>query len=168
MSESGKELLANIPPFGLRMQAELKDRIKAAAESNNRSMNSEIVARLEDSFQDQLLLPPHALEPIERRAKELRVPVRNLILDALSAAFPAGFELYEFVAKWGHLAAATSSRTKRQRVIEMANEDERARMSLLELREAVTSGGERHIQVYSGASGQWTLAVSLLVLKDED
>lgn len=44
-----KELLANIPPFGLRMQADLKDRMKKAAELNNRSMNAEIVARLEES-----------------------------------------------------------------------------------------------------------------------
>ncbi|MDE4621711.1 Arc family DNA-binding protein [Sinorhizobium meliloti] len=47
MSENQKELLANIAPFGLRMQAELKDRLKDAAEKNNRSMNAEIVARLQ-------------------------------------------------------------------------------------------------------------------------
>ncbi|MBB3745025.1 hypothetical protein FHX10_004562 [Rhizobium sp. BK591] len=47
MSDNPKELLANIAPFGLRMQAELKDQLKAAAEQNGRSMNGEIVARLE-------------------------------------------------------------------------------------------------------------------------
>jgi len=36
-----------IPPFGVRMPEELHQRIKADAERNNRSMNAEIVARLE-------------------------------------------------------------------------------------------------------------------------
>lgn len=48
--------MANIPPFGLRMQPELKARIEAAAKANNRSMNAEIVARLEefDRLQEKL------------------------------------------------------------------------------------------------------------------
>lgn len=50
MADNPKELLATIAPFGLRMQSDLKERIKAAAEKNNRSMNSEIIARLEASF----------------------------------------------------------------------------------------------------------------------
>ncbi|WP_033053995.1 Arc family DNA-binding protein [Sinorhizobium meliloti] len=50
MTENQKELLANIAPFGLRMQADLKERIKAAAERNGRSMNSEIVATLENAY----------------------------------------------------------------------------------------------------------------------
>ncbi|KSV84563.1 hypothetical protein N183_12110 [Sinorhizobium sp. Sb3] len=48
MTENSKELLANIAPFGLRMQPELKERIKESAELNGRSMNAEIVAILED------------------------------------------------------------------------------------------------------------------------
>lgn len=40
--------MANIAPFGLRMQPDLKARIEAAAKANNRSMNAEIVARLEE------------------------------------------------------------------------------------------------------------------------
>ena len=38
------------PQFKLRMTQSLKDHIEAAAETNNRSMNAEIVARLEESF----------------------------------------------------------------------------------------------------------------------
>lgn len=41
---------AHIPPFGLRLQAELKERIERAAEKNGRSQNAEIVSRLEMSF----------------------------------------------------------------------------------------------------------------------
>ena len=36
------------PPYGLRMPPDLKARVKAAAEANNRSMNAEIVATLEE------------------------------------------------------------------------------------------------------------------------
>ncbi|WP_104018438.1 Arc family DNA-binding protein [Roseovarius nitratireducens] len=38
------------PPYGLRMPPDLKDRVKAAAKANNRSMNAEIVATLEEKY----------------------------------------------------------------------------------------------------------------------
>ncbi|ARC37878.1 Arc family DNA-binding protein [Paracoccus yeei] len=38
------------PPYGLRMPPDLKARVKAAAEANNRSMNAEIVATLEEKY----------------------------------------------------------------------------------------------------------------------
>ena len=38
------------PQFKLRMTPEIKDAIEAAAKANNRSMNAEILSRLEDSF----------------------------------------------------------------------------------------------------------------------
>ena len=50
-SESVKKPMAAIAPFGLRMQPDLKERIEKAAAANNRSMNAEIVARLEGSFE---------------------------------------------------------------------------------------------------------------------
>lgn len=50
MTDKEREPLANIAPFGLRMQPELKDRISASARRNNRSMNAEIVHRLEMSL----------------------------------------------------------------------------------------------------------------------
>lgn len=40
----------NIAPFGLRMLPELRDKVEEAAKSNGRSMNAEIVARLQQSF----------------------------------------------------------------------------------------------------------------------
>lgn len=42
--------IAAIPPFALRMQRPLRTRIEAAARANRRSLNSEIVARLAQSF----------------------------------------------------------------------------------------------------------------------
>lgn len=46
-NDSKKKPMAAIAPFGLRMQPELKERIEKAAAQNNRSMNAEIIARLE-------------------------------------------------------------------------------------------------------------------------
>lgn len=41
------EKIANIAPFGLRMQPHLKASVEAAAAANHRSMNAEIIARIE-------------------------------------------------------------------------------------------------------------------------
>ena len=48
--DDSRPLTRDIAPFGVRMPADLKARVQAAAEKNNRSMNAEIVARLENSF----------------------------------------------------------------------------------------------------------------------
>lgn len=45
--KSVDEKISNIPPFGLRMLPDLKERIARAAEESGRSMNAEIVSRLE-------------------------------------------------------------------------------------------------------------------------
>lgn len=45
-----EDKISNIPPFGLRMLPELKERVAQAAEETGRSLNAEIVARLEGSF----------------------------------------------------------------------------------------------------------------------
>lgn len=45
-----KKPVANIVPFGLRLQPELKALLEAAAASSGRSLNSEISLRLEESL----------------------------------------------------------------------------------------------------------------------
>ena len=45
------EPMRNINPFGLRLQPDLKARLEAAAAENKRSLNAEISARLEESFE---------------------------------------------------------------------------------------------------------------------
>ena len=40
----------NIAPFGLRMLPDLREQIEAAAKASGRSMNAEIIARLQQSF----------------------------------------------------------------------------------------------------------------------
>jgi len=42
-----------IPPFGLRMPSEVKDQIEKLAEQNRRSLNAEIVVRLEQSIRQE-------------------------------------------------------------------------------------------------------------------
>lgn len=49
-----EEKIANIAPFGLRMLPELKERIAQAAEASGRSMNAEIVGRLELSLEEDI------------------------------------------------------------------------------------------------------------------
>ncbi|EJL6947036.1 Arc family DNA-binding protein [Vibrio cholerae] len=41
----------NINPFGLRMPPELKEKLEEEAKKNMRSLNAELVARLEESFE---------------------------------------------------------------------------------------------------------------------
>lgn len=52
MSEKkpSEQRISAIPPFGLRMLPELRRQIEEAAALNGRSLNAEIVARLEASF----------------------------------------------------------------------------------------------------------------------
>ena len=64
--------MRNINPFGLRMQPDLRAKIEAAAELNHRSLNAEIVARLEESFAGSTPPPTsEAAPPAEQDAKEV-------------------------------------------------------------------------------------------------
>ncbi|QBF27152.1 Arc family DNA-binding protein [Pseudomonas tructae] len=51
------DLIRNINPFGLRMQPALKAKIEEAAQANHRSINAEITARLEESFESKPVGP---------------------------------------------------------------------------------------------------------------
>lgn len=42
--------MSTIPPLGVRLPSEIKERIKAAAATNRRSMNAEIVVALESIY----------------------------------------------------------------------------------------------------------------------
>ncbi|WP_406873316.1 hypothetical protein WHT83_06360 [Aminobacter sp. P9b] len=50
MMTDERKPMANIAPFGLRMQPDLKARVEDAAKLNNRSLNAEIVAVLEEKY----------------------------------------------------------------------------------------------------------------------
>ncbi|WP_204327243.1 Arc family DNA-binding protein [Rhizobium leguminosarum] len=52
--KSPSEKIGNVTPFGLRLLPELRARVEEAARKSKRSLNAEIVARLEASFSDML------------------------------------------------------------------------------------------------------------------
>jgi|GEM_PF-1433277 len=103
---------ANIAPFGLRMQPELKMIIKQEAKRNNRSMNSEIIHRLEKSVkgacemtgkdrlvkhQDKIIFraPDGMRERLKVAAKRNNISMNELILEILEQHFPAPNRLSE-------------------------------------------------------------------------
>ncbi|WP_126242308.1 Arc family DNA-binding protein [Burkholderia gladioli] len=49
-----------IPPLGVRMPLELKEQLKARAIENRRSLNSEVVRRLEESLEAEKGKAPNA------------------------------------------------------------------------------------------------------------
>lgn len=61
------------PQFKLRMTPEIKEAIEKAAAQNNRSMNAEILARLEATFE-----PSAGPDEIWKALLELRSEVREL------------------------------------------------------------------------------------------
>ncbi|RXZ42699.1 Arc family DNA-binding protein [Crenobacter cavernae] len=66
---------SHIAPFGLRMQPELREMLEESAVENGRSLNAEIVSRLETSFE---------------AAGDLRKASVGELLDELFKRFPAG------------------------------------------------------------------------------
>lgn len=55
--------MREIAPFGLRMPAELKERIDREAKANGRSMNTEIISRLWASFEPKQTGHLQAMSP---------------------------------------------------------------------------------------------------------
>jgi hypothetical protein len=82
--------IANITPFGLRLQPDLKRKIEEAAKRNGRSLNSEIAARLEASLDSDSdarstaaanrLLRSGMGDDLERRVRALEQALQNINL----------------------------------------------------------------------------------------
>lgn len=82
----------NPPDMKIRLSADLRRKVEEAAKRNNRTMNSEIAARLEASFRDDDGTAPDEIEnlrvslraeAIERQALESRLHHMELRLRAL-------------------------------------------------------------------------------------
>lgn len=59
--------------YQLRLNEELRERLKKSAETHNRSMNADIVARLEQTFKDE---PQNAiLQEILKEIQSLKKPL---------------------------------------------------------------------------------------------
>jgi hypothetical protein len=83
------EKIGNINPFGLRMLPDLKNGLEASATANGRSLNSEIVARLEDSSSPSLrdrfaMAALQSISPFGLSAREV-AEAAYMIADAMLA-----------------------------------------------------------------------------------
>ena len=67
--------MAHIAPFGLRMQPDLKAKVEEAARANNRSLNAEIVARIEQA--EVMLRDLQAIEDVGYSLFGKRVPLSD-------------------------------------------------------------------------------------------
>jgi hypothetical protein len=90
----------DINPFGLRMPHDLKKRIEKSAKTNRRSMNAELILRLQDSVEKDPLFVPEIREATRNyeltedenvllRAFSILSPRRRRALLELLAAFAA-------------------------------------------------------------------------------
>jgi hypothetical protein len=87
-------MIANAPDMKVRLSAELRQKIEVAARRNNRTMNSEIVARLEQSFREEAVTagPLPSTDHEERLAKVEQVIISMLTdyrLDTLTSRVSA-------------------------------------------------------------------------------
>lgn len=83
------------PQYKLRMPADLRDRLKDAAQENHRTMNAEMVARLQESFSeglsdDELLPADRAKEMSVTARKSIHGVVKKRILNAVNKAVTMG------------------------------------------------------------------------------
>ncbi len=69
-----RQPVASITPFGLRMQPTLKARIEADARANNRSLNAEIVARLQGNDEGDLPEAKDIIKTLLALVEHLRNP----------------------------------------------------------------------------------------------
>jgi hypothetical protein len=78
-ADDSETKIASIPPFGLRMQPGLKRRLEEAAKANGRSLNSEIVARLERSFRED----GRVASPVPAQYQEKLDEIEQIALSAM-------------------------------------------------------------------------------------
>lgn len=92
---------AHIAPFGVRMQPELKERLEAAAQASGRSLNAEIVARLEQSLTGTV--DAHAVTTLVYRIATLELDheLRRTELTTLAAHLLTAIRRYEAAISHG-------------------------------------------------------------------
>lgn len=87
------EKISNVPPFGLRMLPELRDRLKNVADMLGRSLNAEIVERLRVSLDEEaedilkISLPAEVRNLLEIDSLVHRVSTQERIAQLLTGIF---------------------------------------------------------------------------------
>lgn len=74
--------------FRLRIPEHLKNQIEDAAERNSRSMTAEIIARIEESFQDPVILPEGLRDRVRLYAERHERTLAEEVLRLLDREFP--------------------------------------------------------------------------------
>jgi len=68
-------------PLRIRLPAELKSKVQVSAVGSRRSMNAEIVARLEQSFREEVRTEPLPPPDQEKRLTNLEQVVIGILVD---------------------------------------------------------------------------------------
>ncbi|WP_139291294.1 Arc family DNA-binding protein [Paracoccus sp. SM22M-07] len=97
-----------IAPYGLRMPPDLKERVEASAKANNRSMNAEIVATLEEKYPAPLKGAGKLLQ--EWFDEILNIPDEDKRYEAFSLTFNKLIEKVEDLHKQGSINEDTRSK----------------------------------------------------------
>jgi Arc-like DNA binding domain len=75
-------MIRNAPDMKVRLSADMRQKIESAAGRNNRTMNSEIVARLEQSFREEgVAVSPLPFADHEERLAKLEQVIIAMLTD---------------------------------------------------------------------------------------
>jgi hypothetical protein len=74
-------MIRNAPDMKVRLSADLRQKVETAARDNNRTMNAEIFARLEQSFREGRTVNPLQSPDLEKRLDRLERFMTDVILD---------------------------------------------------------------------------------------
>lgn len=113
------------PQLKLRMPEEMKALITDEARVNGRSVNSEILYRLQRTL-DEPALPDDIISRLREYSAEVKIPVRNLMIKAVTEFIPHGYSIGEFIEKWAIPAAHANTNEARERIIKAASEDRKS------------------------------------------
>lgn len=106
----------HINPFGLRMQPELRARLEEAAAEAGRSLNAEIIGRLEESFERTAAADSYSYDQlVSMLTREITSQLPTSIIEALEAKYSqASIEALELAKLHQRQLDAVESEIKRR------------------------------------------------------
>lgn len=139
----------------IRLPDGMRDQLKGSAEKNNRSMNAEIVDRLEKSFRDTLVLPAGLLERISQYASRRGSSANEEIVRVLEQRFPEQWPVEEKLQELSDLMVALASGSIEPRIHSLVQKLEETVKGIasgrvtgvdLETREAITAAWRDYLE----------------------
>nr|WP_309550586.1 Arc family DNA-binding protein [Rhizobium rhizogenes] len=113
--------------FMVRLPEGMREKLKEAAEKNNRSANAEIVSRLEESFRVPLVVPNDLLDRIQVYADRQGRTVDEEILRLLEREYPQQWDVDDRMEYLGTLLA----------VLQAGKSDARINQFIIDVRDTV-------------------------------